>query len=82
MCALLLVDFCLPSSFLSLHIIPPLHRHPHQTPRRDNHRPRKRRSPPRSLEVEPLAHEMRESNHIRPIRKLVDLRVVDVIRCI
>ena len=64
----------------SLHIITPLQPHPDQAPCGDNHRPGKRDTPPRSLEVEPLAGEVGERHDIRPVSHLIDLRIIDVIR--
>lgn len=65
-----------PSRF---NVVTPLTKHPHQTACTNNDRPRERLSPPRRPEDEPLAPEVRKSNHICPDRQLVERRVVDVV---
>jgi hypothetical protein len=63
----------------SLNVIPPLTKHPHQAPCTHNHRPRKRLPPSRRLKDKPLAPKVRKCNDIRPNRKLIKRRIVDIV---
>jgi hypothetical protein len=63
-----------------LHIIPPLCKHPQQTPRANAHRARKGLPPPRRAEHKPLRRKVRKRNGIRPDSELVERRLVDVVR--
>lgn len=63
----------------SLNIIPPLRKHPHQTPRTNAHGSRKRLSPSRRPKHEPLRSKVRKRNYIRPDGELVERRLVDVV---
>lgn len=69
-------------SLYSLHIKPPLQKHPDQTPRAHNHGPRKRLPPPRRPKNKPLAPKMRKRNHIRPDSELVERGVIDIVRSV
>lgn len=71
---------CPPPPPSRLHIITPLRKHPHQTPRANAHRARKRLPPPRRAENKPLRRKVRKRNGIRPDSELVERRLVDVVR--
>ena len=68
-----------PKHPLSLNVIPPLTKHPHQATRTHNHRPRKWFSPSCRFKDKPLAPKVRKRNDICPNRKLIKRWIIDII---